>query len=244
MINIVIPMLGDNYFSDEKDRVFPLPLREVCGKTILEYIVNNYQDIPNKQFIFIIKEYDSRRFHLDEILRRLDSECQVLVVKDKTQGMACSTMLAIEYIKDSNPLIIANDNQFLETDIGSALESFSGFDAGAITFESIHPRYAYAKVNEDNLMVCAYEKNPISKHAIAGFYYFRKGSDFIAASQSMIKKDVNYEGQYFIAPVFNEMILQNKRITIFEIPKDSYHTFYSLAKVREYERIKSNESRA
>ncbi|WP_426705003.1 hypothetical protein [Campylobacter jejuni] len=56
---------------------------------------------------------------------------------------------------------------------------------------------------------------------------------------SVIKKDVNYEGKYFIASTLNELILQDKKIINISIDKDRYFTFYSHAKINEYERIKN-----
>ncbi|EAH4725882.1 glycosyl transferase family 2, partial [Campylobacter jejuni] len=53
------------------------------------------------------------------------------------------------------------------------------------------------------------------------------------------KKDVNYEGKYFIASTLNELILQDKKIINISIDKDRYFTFYSHAKINEYERIKN-----
>nr|WP_261659543.1 hypothetical protein [Campylobacter sp. BCW_6871] len=55
----------------------------------------------------------------------------------------------------------------------------------------------------------------------------------------MIKKDVNYEGKYFIASTLNELILQDKKIINISIDKNRYFTFYSHVKINEYERIKN-----
>ncbi|EGF1230161.1 glycosyl transferase family 2, partial [Campylobacter jejuni] len=75
--------------------------------------------------------------------------------------------------------------------------------------------------------------------AIAGFYYFNKAEFFVKSAFDMIKKDVNYEGKYFIAPILNELILQDKKIINISIDKNRYFTFYSHAKINEYERIKN-----
>ncbi|EAH6268139.1 glycosyl transferase family 2, partial [Campylobacter jejuni] len=76
-------------------------------------------------------------------------------------------------------------------------------------------------------------------NAIAGFYYFNKADFFVKSAFDMIKKDVNYEGKYFIASTLNELILQDKKIINISIDKDRYFTFYSHAKINEYERIKN-----
>ncbi|EAL7528201.1 glycosyl transferase family 2, partial [Campylobacter jejuni] len=112
-------------------------------------------------------------------------------------------------------------------------------DAGVLSFESVHPRWAYVKCDENNFVLEAFEKKPVSKNAIAGFYYFNKADFFVKSAFDMIKKDVNYEGKYFIASTLNELILQDKKIINISIDKDRYFTFYSHAKINEYERIKN-----
>ena len=55
----------------------------------------------------------------------------------------------------------------------------------------------------------------------------------------MIKKDASVNGLYYISPTLNEMVLENKTITIFQIENGKYHTFYTPQKIKEYERILS-----
>ena len=117
------------------------------------------------------------------------------------------------------------------------MKSFEKNDAGVITFESVHPRWSYVRLNENNLISETAEKRPISKNAIAGFYYFKYGKDFINSAFKMVKKDANVNGFYFVSPTLNEMVLENKTINIFQIQNAKYHTFYTPQKITEYERL-------
>ena len=85
----------------------------------------------------------------------------------------------------------------------------------------------------------AAEKEPISKNAIAGFYFFNQGSHFVEAAKKMIVNDAHVNGQFFIAPVFNELILMGKKLTSEKISTSQYHTFYSPQKIEEYEKFYS-----
>jgi len=40
---------------------------------------------------------------------------------------------------------------------------------------------------------------------------------------------------YYIAPVLNELVLLNRKLTALSIPNAAYHTFYSPKKIEEYE---------
>ena len=144
--------------------------------------------------------------------------------------------MAVEYINNNTSLIIANSDQVIETDYIKVIEHFNniGADAGVITFPNIHPRWSYARKVGDEVVEVA-EKRPLSKDAIAGFYYFKKGSDFVQTAKNAMMKQSNLDGRYYISSSINEMILLGKKVGYFDIEKEQYRSFYSPAKIKEYE---------
>lgn len=239
MLNILIPLAGKNQFFSESEYPFPKPLIEFNGKTMVEHLIENFSTInEDKQFIFIVNTEDCKKYHLDNVLNILtDHQCKIIKLDHETKGAACSAMMAVEYIDNDEPLIISNADQLFDIKLQLVIDNFKDSDAGVITFESIHPRWSYVRLNAENKVTETAEKRPISKSAIAGFYFFTRGSDFINASSKMIKKDANVNGSYFISPSLNELVLENKLISIYKIDNEKYHTFYTPSKIKEYERI-------
>lgn len=240
MINILIPLAGSNQFFNESEYPYPKPLIEINNRTIIEHVINNYNSIKEeKQFIFILNTEDCKKYHLDNVLNLLtDNKCKIIKIDNETKGAACSAMMAIEYINNDEALIIANSDQLFDDNLDELISTFKDYDGGVISFESIHPRWSYVRIDDSNNIIETAEKRPLSKHAIAGLFYFAKGKDFIKSSMNMIKKDANVNGLYYISPTLNEMVLQNKKLTIKVIEKDKYHTFYTPQKIQEYERSK------
>lgn len=238
MINILIPLAGTNQFFDESEYPFPRALIEIHGKTIIEHVINNFVSIEDeKKFIFIVNSDECKKYHLDNVLNLLtENNCQIIKIDGETKGAACSAMLAIEYIHNDTPLIIANSDQIIDDDLGKIVSSFSKVDAAVITFESVHPRWSYARLDGNGFIIEMAEKRPLSKYAVAGFYYYKKGVDFLESAMNMIKKDASVNGNYFIAPTLNEMVLQNKKLITKNIDNKNYHTFYTPQKINEYER--------
>jgi dTDP-glucose pyrophosphorylase len=241
MINILIPLAGDSKFFDRKEYQYPEPLIEVDGKPIIETVIENYQMIKEDfKFLFILKSEDCNKAHLDNSVKLLTGDmCDIVKTKNKTMGAAASALLAIEYLDNDYELIIANGNQFIEVDFNLVLKDFRDreLDAGVICFESIHPKWSYAKIDmNSNLLIESSEKNPISKNAIAGFYYFKKGGDFVKSAILSIKRDAKVDGAYFIAPTLNEFILKNKKVGAYKIDSKDYHSFYSPQKIEEYKK--------
>nr|WP_296474289.1 glycosyltransferase family 2 protein [uncultured Acetatifactor sp.] len=234
MINVLLPAMGTSAFF--KDAYFPKPLTEINGKTMLEMVVDNYRALEPKNYIFVLNDEDCKKFHIDASIRILTPASQVIKLHNQTAGALCTCLMAIDYINDDFPLIIANSDQIIDVDYGNVIAHFDGIgaDAGVITFPNIHPRWSYARLNGDEVNEVA-EKRPVSKNAIAGFYYYKHGKDFIEAGKKVLLKQNNLEGKYYISGSMNELILMNKKIGYYEIAKEQYKSFYSPAKIKEYE---------
>lgn len=234
MINVLLPAMGTSAFF--KDAYFPKPLTEIKGKTMLELIIDNYKTLVPKNYIFVFSDDDCKKFHLDFSAKILSPAIQVIRLSHQTAGALCTCLMAVDYINDNTPLIIANSDQIIDVNYLDVINYFdnTNTDAGVISFPNIHPRWSYARIVKEEVIEVA-EKKPVSKNAIAGFYYFRKGSDFIQAAKNALIKQNNLDGKYYISASINEMILLGKRVGCYDIEKGQYHSFYSPLKIKEYE---------
>lgn len=234
--NIFLP-LAANLFFDSSEFSYPKPLIEVGGKPIIQHVTDNLMSIPDpKKFIFAVNKSDDSRFHLSHTFRLL-SNCptEMVLIEGQTKGAACTALMAIDQIDSEEPLVISNADQVFNKDIGVLYKKLvdSGADAGVICFDSIHPRWSYIKTNDKDEIIEAAEKRPLSRNAIAGFYYFKKGSDFIEMAMSSIEKGAHVNGIYFIAPILNEFILAGKKLAYEKVDVSDYRTFYSIQKIEE-----------
>lgn len=237
MINIMIPMAGKSQYFSESEFPFPKPLIEIGQRTVIEHVIQNLSSAgPDVQFIFVLSSADCRKFHLDSTLNIItDHKCKIVRLDNETRGAACSALMAISHIANDHPLIIANSDQLFDDSLKDLIAGLRDADAGVLTFESVHPRWSYVRLNEQGLVVETAEKRPISRHAIAGLYHFRHGRDFVEAAMRMIQKDSSINGNFYIAPTLNEMILQGKKVKTVKVDVHRYHTFYTPQKIKEYE---------
>ena len=238
--NIVVPMAGNDYLVDGP-QAYPKQLVEINQKPLIELVLEPLKRLPfPKRFIFIVNESHCREFALDNVLKLAVADAgdsEMISLKNTTQGAACSVLLAIEHINNDNPLIIMNSDNVIEGDQAEIIENFRQrqLDVAVICFDSIHPRWSSVLLDENGSILEAAEKRPISRNAIAGFYYFRRGSAFVEAAMSMIRKGaVASDGQYYIAPCINELIIQGAATGIYSIPKEHYHNFQSVDQIHEY----------
>jgi NDP-sugar pyrophosphorylase family protein len=239
MLKIIIPFGGSSELFSSAGYFYPKPLIEIAGKTMVELVLEN----PAKagldcKFIFIVKEEDIIKFHLDNTLRLLNPDCEIVVLKNSTKGALCSVLMAIDKYDKDDSLLILNGDQIIDYDFSKFLDFWKNNDAdcGLVTFNSIHPRWSYARVDQNHLVLQTAEKNPISSNAIAGYYYFSNRDLFLMAAFQSIKDSSDSNESYFLSPVVNQLILMNKKICSYQIDSNLYHSFYSPHMLKEYER--------
>ena len=173
-------------------------------------------------YTFIVQKEHYEKYSLQHLLNLIAPGCNIVQVDGITEGAACTTLLAKEYIDNDEPLLMANSDQFVEWDSNETLYAFSNgnCDGGIITFPATHPKWSYAKLGEDGYVSEVAEKKPISEHATVGIYWWAKGSDYVKYAEQMIEKDIRVNNEYYVCPVFNEAIGDGKKVRIKEIEKE------------------------
>jgi dTDP-glucose pyrophosphorylase len=238
-VQILVPLATQSPFFKQEDYHFPKPLVEISGLPMIERVVGGLKPLdPDARFIFVIRREDAAGFSLDRSLDIISGGRGTIVQLDaETQGSLCSCLMAIDELDPDEPLIISNGDQIVEADIRAIIADFRKKDveAGVITFDSVHPRWSYVSRNAAGDVLQAAEKRVISRHAVAGLYYFKTAATFVEAAKSCIESGASHQGLYYIAPALNEIILDGGRVGSAEIPASAYHSFYSPAKIEEYE---------
>ncbi len=220
-LNVLIPMAGEGSRFAKAGYSFPKPLISVNGKPMIQVVVDNL-NLANANYIFIVKKEHYQKYNLESLLNNITKNCQIVISEVLTEGAACTTLLAQEYIDNDTPLIIANSDQFVEWDVNRFLHQMENpeIDAGIASFENSHPKWSYAKLDgKTGLVTEVAEKNPISKHATVGIYYWKRGSDYVKYAHQMIKEDIRVNGEYYVCPVFNQAVKDDKKIKLFEVEK-------------------------
>jgi NDP-sugar pyrophosphorylase family protein len=238
-MQILVPLAGASPFFKPDDYLFPKPLIEVGGTPMIERVIANLQQIgPDVRFIFVVRQEDVARFSLDRTLRiASDHNCDVVTLEKPTMGALCSCLMAVDHLDETKPLIIANGDQVIEAELRSIVAGFvdGGAAAGVITFESLHPRWSYVQLDQAGHVVQAAEKTVLSRNAICGFYFFRSASDFTDAAMRCIETKNDVDGNYYVAPALNQVLLGGGRVAHHAVPANSYFSFYSPAKIQEFE---------
>ena len=218
-MNIIIPAAGAGSRFVNAGYTFPKPLIDVQGKPMIQVIVENLNIEGN--YTYIVQKEHHDKYNLKYLLNMITPNCNVVTVDSVTEGAACTTLLAKEYIDNDQPLLIANSDQYIHWNSVEFMYTMvaGSNDGGVLTFKSTHPKWSYAKLDEELNISEIAEKKVISDIATVGIYYWSKGSDYVKYAEQMIDKNIRVNNEFYVAPVYNEAIADGKKFKIYDVDK-------------------------
>ncbi|MCM1103731.1 MAG: glycosyltransferase family 2 protein [Clostridium sp.] len=236
-MKILIPMVGSELKNNVTGSPYCTALYEIGRKTILQHIVEPLAKLDGAEFVFILDKKSVEKYRLDSVIKLLLPNAAIVVAQGKTKGSACSCLLGMDYLEPKEPLIIVGGDQLITADLRDAVDTFArnDWDGGVITFSDIHPRWSYVMLDNNGFVIEAAEKHPISSNATTGFYYFKHTKDFVESAFKMIRKKAEVDGNFFVCPVYNEMVLARKTIGTYRIEKEQYYNFNHFKGIELYE---------
>jgi dTDP-glucose pyrophosphorylase len=238
MINVLVLLSGSSKNFLDEGYAYPKNLVDLGGGPLVQHVLNRLECLMDSsaQLLCIVRRDENIKYHTAAVIKLIDPRAIVFELNSDNSGAACSALLAIEEINNNVPLMIVNGDQLVDENLNSVLNSFQvrGLDGGILVFEDLHPRWSFVKCDKDNYVVETAEKRPISKLATAGVYYFAKGRDFVLGASEMLKKDAHVNGAFYICPTFNELILRQRKIGTYMIPRKNYHPLTSPVDVQAY----------
>jgi dTDP-glucose pyrophosphorylase len=218
-MNVLIPMAGAGSRFQAAGYTFPKPLIEVRGKPMIQVVTENLK--IDATYIYVVQKEHREKYNLDTLLNLITPDCKIVEVDGVTEGAACTTLLAKEYINNDAPLFLSNSDQFVEWNSTEFMYKMveQNLDGGIVTFTATHPKWSFAKTNEHGYVTEVAEKKPISDIATVGFYYWKHGSDYVKYAEEMIANNIRFNNEFYVCPVYNQAIKDGKKIKTFDISR-------------------------
>ena len=228
-VQVVIPMAGNGSRFAKAGYKDPKPFIPVFGTPMISWVVRNL-GLKRAKYTFLVQKSVEEAYGASNYLSDIVPGCSVILVDGVTEGAACTVLLAKENINNLNPLLIINSDQYIEFE--SSNTAFSDIfeflynplkqilDGTISTFNgNRHPKWSYAKLNDNGHVSEVREKDPFSDHATTGLYMWRHGCDFVNYANQMISKNIRVNNEFYVVPVFNEAIKDGKLFNIFPCKK-------------------------
>jgi dTDP-glucose pyrophosphorylase len=157
-----------------------------------------------------------------EALELASPGCAIVSVNQVTEGAACTVLLARTLIDSTEPLMLANSDQWVDCDINDYLDAMDRQHADGLimTMTATDPKWSFVGLDEAGLARTVVEKTPISDEATVGIYNFRRGADFVRAAERMIALNLRVNNEFYVAPVYNQLIAEGARVAIYNVGRE------------------------
>jgi len=218
-MNILIPMAGAGSRFVNAGYTFPKPLIEVEGRPMIQVVVENL--CIDAKYTYVVQKEHYERYNLKYMLNFITPGCNIVQTEGVTDGAACTTLLAKEYIDSDNPLLIANSDQYIEWDSSNFMYAMKAgrCDGGILTFKSVHPKWSYVRTDDEGFVVELKEKQVISDMATVGIYYWSSGREYVRCAEKMISENKRVNGEFYVAPVYSEAIADGRKIKTYGVDR-------------------------
>jgi len=218
-LTVLIPMAGAGSRFAKAGYQLPKPLIDINGKPMIQHVVDNLN--MDADFVFVVQKDHYHKYNLGSYLSLMIPGCKIIQTDGLTEGAACTTLLAKEFINNSRHLLIANSDQFVKWNSCDFMYSMLSDDAdgGILTFESDETKWSYVRLGEDGYACEVAEKKLISNEATVGIYYWKHGSEYVRLAEQMINDNIRVNNEFYVCPVYNELFKEKKRVKIFRADK-------------------------
>lgn len=236
LINVLILAVSRVEADREQDEL-PTCLTQIGGLSLLERILEKSSELANANFTFVFSDNDAKKYHLNKVAEILKPESLSVLVPETTKGSLCTALLAASTLNQDSELLIISANELVDVDLVSVIDGFRSdkLDGGVLVFQSIQPRYSYVRLDDNGFVSEAAQRRPISQNATTGIFWFSKTADFVVGAKSLIRKDTTVDDAFFIAPVFNELILKSEKVGIHRIEVNDYRPLKTQKQIDLYE---------
>lgn len=219
MLTIVVPMAGRGSRFADAGYSLPKPLIPILGMPMIRLVIGNIRPSMAHKFVFIVQSSIAQAYGLRELLPSWAPGSVLIEIDGITEGAACTVLAARSEIAAETPLMIANSDQYISIDIDHYLSAAAApeHDGFIMTMKAHDPKWSFVGIGPSGFVDRVVEKRVISDQATVGIYNFSRGGDFISAADAMIAAERRVNGEFYVAPVYNELIARGARIGTYDI---------------------------
>lgn len=219
MLNILIPMAGAGSRFRAVGYTLPKPLIPIRGVPMLKWVIDNIRPQCEHRYIFVCQQSHIDDYDLRQKLEEWAPGCAVVGLPGLTEGGACTVYAARQLIDNDDPVMVANSDQYIAHDINRYLACMdrNAADGLIMTMEANDPKWSFVELNGQGDVVRVVEKEVVSQEATVGIYNFRSGRELLRAIEAMFASGFRVSGEFYLAPVYNEMIARGARVVPYRI---------------------------
>ena len=183
---------------------------------MLAWALESLANLSYTQLIFVALAEHEDYFGITSVVSELAGpQAEVILLDAVTEGQLCTVLAAQEFIDCDEDVLIAASDTYVISDLGTDISRRHPECQGMISVANMPgDRWSFARTGSDDRVVEVAEKVRISDHASTGLYYFSNGRTFVSVAQGLIASGEKTSGEYYVIPVYQNYIDQNRRVDI------------------------------
>jgi len=223
-MKVVIPMAGAGSRFAKQGNLTPKPLIEVQGRTLIEHAIRSFD--VDAHFVFVTRKFDNPEHNvkLSALLKSLRPEHTEIQLNQISQGASDSVLAAEHLINTTEPLVVYNCDQIFQWDPTEFLNfvNTSTCDGAIVLYHSVDPKNSFAQIDQGRVTQVV-EKKCVSGHALVGFHYWKRGSDFVTSAHKL-KQAFIQSGQpeCYVSETYNYLIQAGAHIAPYHVAPHVY----------------------
>lgn len=213
----------------------PKPLIEIDGVRLYRLVLGNLVASQLKSVTVVAQKNWNLQEEIDQIQSRLRIPVELIEIDYVTSGAATTVSLGLGKLNPHSPVVVANCDQYVVGGCHSFYEAVATRNPqGTImTMEASDPKWSYVRLNKDGKVGEVVEKRVVSKHATTGIYGFSTAHELSEAIKAQSDQNFRVNGEFYLAPVYNQLIRRRIVPEIFELPRAD--AFYGLGTPEDLE---------
>ena len=239
-IHIIMPMAGEGSRFTNEGWSTPKPLIRLDGKALFERAINSIVlEGIHVNYSFIVRQEHIDKYSIDSEVWALYPDANIFPVEKTTRGAVETCLLAENVIETDEAVVIMDcDLEFKSKDLNKAIteilsEPAKMTDGGLlVSFEAQEPRYSYAEIDAQNVVIRTAEKEVISNHALCGAYFFSKADSFLYAAKKLMNEADFDKPEFYVSLLYNYLIGRGETVKL--ITLDEYHSYGTPEELKHY----------
>lgn len=239
-LHIVMPMAGEGSRFAKAGWATPKPLIELDGQPLFKHAISSVaaEGIVMK-YSFIVRHEHIERYGIDKGIKSFLPDANVFSVMKTTRGAVETCLMAESAIADDDAVIVMDcDLEFRSVKFIEIIKQILSQPADAanggalVSFESDQPKYSYAEVGEDGLVVRTAEKEVISHHALCGAYFFSTGKRFKQIAHQLLDEPDFKKPEYYVSLLYNYILADGEKVYL--APMEEYYSYGTPEELQRY----------
>jgi NDP-sugar pyrophosphorylase family protein len=217
-LQVLMPMGGLGTRFRKVGVTTPKPLIEVRGVPMFQRALRSFDPWTGDKTVTVVVRTDDDREHgLAQRVLAVEPAATIVPLDHDTRGAVETCLEARDRLDPEQPLAIMDcDIAFDSPGYFSALQAAvdqRDVDGLLMSFRSTAPRYSFAEVGPDGLVVRTAETQAISADALMGVYSFPRAGVFLEAADRLMTGQIGAAmPEYYLSLVFNELIAAGRRV--------------------------------